>query len=48
MEFMISLSDVEKARSIAERYKVLIHEQFFLQRQELMLCLLSCNETRVD
>lgn len=30
MEFMISLSDVEKARSIAERYKVLIREQFFL------------------
>lgn len=29
MEFMISLSDVEKARSIAERYEVLTHEQFF-------------------
>lgn len=48
MEFMISLSDVEKARSIAERYKVLIREQFFYQLQELMLCLVSWNETGVD
>lgn len=37
MEFMISLSDVEKARSIAERYKVLTLEQLFTATLTLML-----------